>query len=326
MLQALTPAIYAALFAFAINIVLCPIVIPYLHKLKFGQFVRDDGPKTHLKKTGTPTMGGIMIIASLLLVSVFYLKNNNDGVVVCLMTVGYGIIGLTDDMRKIKNKRSLGLTALEKFSAQLVLAGLFIIYLYFGRGDTAITQIYLPFSKGLYVDMRLLYIPFILCVILGTVNGANFTDGLDGQASGVTVLICSFFVFVAWALHSPVMPLAGAAVGSLLGFLLFNSHPARVFMGDTGSLALGAFVASIAVLTKMPLFIIIVAFIYLMEVMSVIIQVTYFKLTGQRFFKMAPIHHSFELSGWSETKIVALFYIITAVLCLVGYLGAQYIA
>ena len=321
----LTPAVYAALGAFAVNIILCPILIPFLMKLKFGQYVRDDGPKEHLKKTGTPTMGGIVIIFSFALISAFFLRGNPDAIAVVAITVAFAIIGFIDDYIKVVKKRSLGLKAWPKLIMQLIATGFFVFYLY-SAGDSkmAISEIYVPFMDKT-IDLGLFYIPFVFVVIMGSVNGANFTDGLDGLASGVTVLVAAFFLFAAWALEHPAMPLAGAAVGSLLGFLLFNSYPARIIMGDTGSEALGGFVAAFAIILKMPLFIAIVAMIYLIEVLSVIIQVGYFKLTHKRFFKMAPIHHSFELSGWSETKVVALFYVVTAILCLIGYLGGRHI-
>ncbi|MDR1914103.1 MAG: phospho-N-acetylmuramoyl-pentapeptide-transferase [Clostridiales bacterium] len=319
----LTPAIYAALGAFSLNILLCPFIIPYLARLKFGQYVRSDGPEAHLKKAGTPTMGGIMIILSFVVVALFFVGPHADNVALVLVTMGFGMVGFLDDYIKVVMKRSLGLRAWQKMLGEILITTAFAVYLVWGRADTGQTEVYLPFWGSQTINMGYMYIPFLFLVMLGTVNGANFTDGLDGLASGVTVLITAFFLFAAWALGSPVLPLAGAAVGCLLGFLLFNSYPAKVFMGDTGSLALGGFVAAISLILKMPLFILIVALVYLIEVLSVIIQVGYYKLTRRRFFKMAPIHHSFELSGWSETKIVALFYIVTAILCLIGYLGGK---
>ncbi|MDR2649121.1 MAG: phospho-N-acetylmuramoyl-pentapeptide-transferase [Clostridiales bacterium] len=318
----LSPAVYAALSAFALNIIFCPIIIPRLTKLKFGQYVRADGPADHLKKAGTPTMGGLIIILSFVLISLFFLRPHSENIALVLVTLGFGLIGFIDDYIKVVQKRSLGLRAWQKLLGQIIVTSLFVAYLMLLRQSPRQTEIYVPFLS-VPVDLGVMYVPFLFVVMLGTVNGANFTDGLDGLASGVTVLITAFFLFVAWAVGSPVMPLAGAAAGSLLGFLLFNSYPARVFMGDTGSLALGGFVAAISILLRMPLFIAIVALVYLVEVISVIIQVGYFKMTRRRFFKMAPIHHSFELSGWSETKIVAMFYVVTAILCLIGYLGGK---
>ncbi|KSV58702.1 phospho-N-acetylmuramoyl-pentapeptide-transferase [Acetivibrio ethanolgignens] len=305
------------LIAFAVSVVLCPIFIPFLKKLKFGQFVRDDGPEAHLKKTGTPTMGGIIILSSILITSLIYIRGNKAILPVLFVTLGFGVIGFLDDYIKIVMKRSLGLRAWQKMLGQILITGIFAYYLLniidFG------TDIILPFTNGRTWDMGILFVPFLFIVLLGTVNGVNFTDGLDGLASSVTVLVATFFTVVAIGTGSGISPITCAVVGSLLGFLMYNVYPARVFMGDTGSLALGGFVAASAVMLKMPLFIVIVGLIYLAEVLSVMIQVTYFKLThGKRFFKMAPLHHHFELCGWPETKVVAVFDIITAILCLVG--------
>ncbi len=320
--EKMTAAVYSILIAFVFNVILCPVVIPLLRRLKFGQNVRDDGPETHLVKAGTPTMGGIMILLSLLLSSLFFIKGNSDGVIVLFMTLGYGIIGFIDDYIKVVKKRSLGLRAWQKIVLQLIVTGIFIYYIY-NYTDIG-TAVYVPFMKGFEIDLGVLFIPFVIFAVLGTVNAVNLTDGLDGLASGVTVLVTLFFMFAALKLSSGVLPIAGAAAGSLLGFLLFNSYPAKVFMGDTGSLALGGFLAAVAVLFKMPLFLIVVGIIYVLEAFSVILQVGYFKLThGKRIFKMAPLHHHFEKCGWNETKVVAVFYIITSIAVLVGFLAAD---
>jgi phospho-N-acetylmuramoyl-pentapeptide-transferase len=291
-------------------------VIPFLSRLKFGQFVRNDGPKSHLKKTGTPTMGGIAIIAGILITALFYINTNPDIIPIMFMTVAFGILGFLDDFIKVVMKRSLGLKAYQKIIGQLLISGIYIYYIYY---HTEIgTKIMLPFSNGNYIDLGTLFAPFMLVVILGTVNDTNLTDGLDGLASSVTILVATFFTVISIGTDSAISPITGAAAGSLLAFLLFNSHPARVFMGDTGSLALGGFVVSSAIGLKMPIFILIVGFIYLAECISVILQVGYFKLTRKRLFKMAPIHHHFELMGWNETKVVAVFGIVTTMLCLIG--------
>jgi len=314
-------AIYAALIAFLINLILSPILIPFLSRLKFGQYVRDDGPKSHLKKAGTPTMGGIIILISIILTSILFLKDNMDGLAVLFVTVGFGIVGFVDDFIKVVMKRSLGLRAYQKIIAQLIITGFFGYYL---LNSTNIgTKIIVPFSGGMVIDLGICFIPFLIFAMLGTVNAVNLTDGLDGLASSVTVLVATFFTIVSWGENSSILPIGAAVVGSLLGFLLFNSHPAKVFMGDTGSLALGGFVVSTAFILKMPLFIIIVGLIYVIEALSVMLQVGYFKMTRKRIFKMAPIHHHFELSGWTETKVVSVFCIITAVMCLFGLLGVQ---
>ena len=308
------------IIAFAISLVLSPILIPFLKKLKFGQFVRDDGPQSHLKKSGTPTMGGIIILLGIALTSVFYIGEYKDIIPVLFVTIGFGLVGFLDDYIKVVMKRSLGLRAWQKLLGQTVVTGVFAYYLL--EVMNLGTDIIIPFTDGATWDLGILYVPFIFIVLLGTVNGVNFTDGLDGLASGVTVLVATFFTVVAIGTGSSVFPVTGAVVGSLMGFLIYNVYPARVFMGDTGSLALGGFVAASACVLKMPLFILIIGMIYLVEVLSVMIQVTYFKMTGgKRIFKMAPIHHHFELCGWSETRVVAVFSIVTAILCLVALIA-----
>lgn len=309
------------ILSFLVSVVLCPIIIPFLRRLKFGQTVRDEGPESHLKKNGTPTMGGLVILASILITSLIYVKRYLDIIPVLFMTLGFGLIGFLDDYIKVVMKRSLGLTALQKMALQFIVTVVFIIY-YFKVAEMD-TGIMIPFMGGVSFTMPVwLYVVFVFIVVLGTVNGVNFTDGLDGLASGVTAIVATFFTIASLILNPAMTPITGAVVGALLGFLLFNTYPARVFMGDTGSLALGGFVASIALMLHMPLFIVIVGLIYLVEVISVILQVGYFKLThGKRIFKMAPIHHHFELSGYSETQVVAAFSVITALLCLVGVMA-----
>lgn len=310
-----------AVIAFGISVILCPIIIPFLRKLKFGQFVRDDGPQSHLKKAGTPTMGGLVILVSILLTSLIYIGRYHEILPVLFMTLGFGIIGFLDDYIKVVMKRSLGLKPLQKMLGQFIVTAVFVYY-YFNVAKMSASVI-IPFGGGQgFVMPDWLFVIFVFIVVLGTVNGVNFTDGLDGLASGVTAIVATFFTVAALALGPELTPITGAVVGSLLGFLLFNTYPARVFMGDTGSLALGGFVASVALMLHMPLFIVIVGLIYLVEVVSVIMQVGYFKLThGKRIFKMAPIHHHFELSGFSETQVVAAFSIITAILCLIGLMA-----
>lgn len=311
--------ILAVLISFAISVVLSPIFIPFLKKLKFGQFVRDEGPESHLKKAGTPTMGGLIILCSIVITSLFYVKDSKDMIPVLFATLGFGLIGFLDDYIKVVMKRSLGLKAWQKFSLQVVVTGVF--YLYIKNKCELGTDTIIPFY-GTVTMPNWMFVALLFIVVIGTVNGANFTDGLDGLASSVTVCIATFFTVIAIGTGSGIAPITCAVVGSLLGFLVYNVYPARVFMGDTGSLALGGFVAATAYMLKMPFFILIVAFIYLVEVLSVMIQVSYFKVThGKRIFKMAPIHHHFELCGWSETRVVAVFSIVTALLCLVAYLA-----
>ena len=316
--------ILAIIIAFAISALLCPIVIPFLHKLKFGQQVRDDGPQAHLKKQGTPTMGGLIILTSIIITSIFYIPRYPKIIPVLFVTVGFGIIGFLDDYIKIVMKRSEGLNPKQKLLGQIVITGIFGWYLM--TSGQVNTSMLIPFTGGFdngwYLDLGILFLPALFIIVLGTDNGVNFTDGLDGLCTSVTILVATFFTIVAIGENMGISPITGAVVGSLLCFLLVNVYPAKVFMSDTGSLALGGFVAASAYMMQMPIFIAIVGLIYLVEVLSVIIQVAYFKKTGgKRFFKMAPIHHHFELCGWSETRVVAVFSIITAILCLVAYLG-----
>ena len=309
------------LIAFAVSLILGPVVIPFLRKLKMKQTEREDGVKSHLKKAGTPTMGGIMILIAVIVTSLFYIKDYPNIIPVLFLTVAFGLIGFLDDYLKVVLKRSDGLMPMQKMALQILVTAVFAFYLV--KVAAIPLTMLVPFSDGYYWDIGWLAIPVLFFAVIGTVNGTNFTDGLDGLASSVTVLVATFFTVVAIGTKSGVEPITCAVVGALLGFLLFNVYPASVFMGDTGSLALGGFVAGTAYMLQMPLFIIIVGFIYLIEVASVMIQVTYFKKTGgKRIFKMAPIHHHFELCGWSETRVVAVFSIITAILCLVALMGA----
>ena len=307
------------IIAFAISALLGPVVIPFLRKLKVGQTERKE-LESHLKKNGTPTMGGIMILASIIITSLFYVKDYPKIIPILFMTVGFGVIGFLDDYLKVVLRRSDGLLAWQKMILQIIVTGVFAVYMVKYSG-VALTML-IPFSGGKYLDLGWLAIPVLFFAVVGTVNGTNFTDGLDGLASSVTIMVATFFSVVAIGTNAGIAPITCAVVGALLGFLLFNVYPASVFMGDTGSLALGGFVVSTAYMMQMPLFILIVGLIYLVEVLSVIIQVTYFKKTGgKRIFRMAPIHHHIELGGWSETRVVAVFSITTAILCLIALLA-----
>ena len=308
------------LISFAVSLILGPVVIPFLRKLKMKQTERVDGVQSHLKKAGTPTMGGIIILIAVVVTSLIYVKDYPKIIPVLFLTVAFGLIGFLDDYLKVVLKRSDGLLPMQKMALQIVVTAVFAFYLV-RVADIPLIML-VPFSGGYYLDLGWLAVPVLFFAVIGTVNGTNFTDGLDGLASSVTVLVATFFTVVAIGTRSGIEPVTCAVAGALLGFLLFNVYPASVFMGDTGSLALGGFVAGTAYMLQMPLFIIIVGFIYLAEVASVIIQVTYFKMThGKRIFKMAPIHHHFELCGWSETRVVAVFSIITALLCLIALMG-----
>lgn len=312
--------IAAVLLAFIICAVSGPIAIPMLRKLKCGQTVREDGPETHLKKTGTPTMGGILILFAVVVASLPYLGKYPETTPVLFLTLGFGLIGFLDDYIKVVCRRSLGLRAWQKLLGQIGVTGIFAYYLTHYTDISFAMRI--PFLQGRYMDFGKLSIPLLFFVVLGTVNGTNFTDGLDGLAGSVTAMVAVFFTVVSIGLNSGITPVTCAVVGALMGFLLFNVHPAEVFMGDTGSLALGGFVAACGYMLQMPLYIAIVGVVYLVEVASVIAQVCYFKVSGgKRLFRMAPLHHHFELCGWSETGIVALFTITTAVMCLAGLMG-----
>ena len=261
--------ILAIIIAFAISALLCPIIIPFLHKLKFGQQVRDDGPQSHLKKQGTPTMGGLIILSSIIITSLFYIPSYPKIIPVLFMTAGFGIIGFLDDYIKIILKRSEGLTPLQKLAGQIVITGIFAWYV-LNSGEVG-TDMLIPFTGGFedgkFLSLGILFVPALFFVTLGTDNGVNFTDGLDGLCTSVTILVATFLTIVAIGEDMGISPITGAVVGSLLGFLLFNVYPAKVFMGDTGSLALGGFVASAAYMMRLPLFIPIIGLIYLVEVL-----------------------------------------------------------
>ncbi len=303
--------------SFAISAAAGPVVIPVLRKMKVGQTVRDDGPQTHLKKNGTPTMGGLIFLLSVVVTSLFYVKDYPKIIPILFVTVGFGIVGFLDDYIKVVLRRSEGLTPGQKMAGQILVTAVFAWYMV-SYSDVGLEML-IPFSGGVYLNLGFLSVPLLFAAVIGTVNGTNFTDGLDGLASSVTIMVAVFFTVVAIGTGSGISPVTCAVTGGLLGFLLFNVYPASVFMGDTGSLALGGFVASTAYMLRLPLFILIVGLIYVVEVLSVMIQVTYFKAThGKRFFKMAPIHHHFEKCGWSETRVVAVFSIVTALCCLIA--------
>ena len=308
------------IISFVISVILAPVIIPFLRKLKASQTERTDGVQSHLSKAGTPTMGGLIFLIATTITSLFYVGRYPKIIPVLFLTLGFGLIGFLDDYLKVVLKRSDGLMPMQKMAGQLIVTGIFAFYLI--KFTDVDLSLLVPFSGGYHWDIGWVAVPLLFVAVIGTVNGVNFTDGLDGLASSVTIMVATFFTVVAVGTKSGIEPITCAVVGALMGFLLFNVFPARVFMGDTGSLALGGFVAGTAYMLQMPLFIIIVGLVYLVEVASVIIQVTYFKKTGgKRIFKMAPIHHHFELCGGSETRIVAVFSIITAILCMIALLG-----
>ena len=306
--------------AFAICTILAPFVIPALRRLKMSQTERTYGMETHLKKAGTPTMGGIMILISVVITSLIFLPRYPRIGPVLFLTAAFGVIGFLDDYLKVVKHNSDGLIAWQKLLLEFGVTAVFCFYL--TRLDGVSLLLRLPFSGGRMADIGPFAIPLLFIAVLGTVNAVNFTDGLDGLASSVTIIVAVFFAAASLFLEMGTEPLPAAVAGALMGFLLFNAYPAKVFMGDTGSLALGGFVAGMAYILQLPLFILIVGIIYFIEIISVMLQVSYFKLThGKRIFKMTPIHHHFEKCGWSETRIVAMFSVITALAALLGLLA-----
>ena len=306
--------------SFAFSVALAPVIIPFLRRLKIGQTERVQGVSTHLKKAGTPTMGGLIFLLSTTVTAVFYVKDYPRIVPVLFLTLGFGLIGFLDDYLKVVLKRSDGLYPRQKMFLQILITAVFAFYMIRFSGVSLAVK--LPFLTGKELSIGWMSVPLLFFVVLGTVNGVNFTDGLDGLASSVTIMVAVFFTMAAVGLGVEITPITCAVVGSLLGFLVFNVYPAKVFMGDTGSLALGGFVAGTAYMLQMPLFLPIVGFVYMAEILSVVMQVSYFRVThGRRIFKMAPIHHHFELCGWSETQVVAVFSILTAMTCLIALLG-----
>lgn len=317
----ITELTYTALFSFLIVVILGPIFIPMLTKFKFGQTVRDDGPKTHLAKNGTPTMGGILMIVAILITGLTRSKVGPDMVIGLICIFGFGLIGFIDDFIIIKKRRSLGLKPWQKIVMQLALALYVANYQY--AASASAPQLMVPFTD-IAINVGPLYVPIMTFVIVGTVNAVNLTDGLDGLASGITLIVSTFFMLLAsysGVANTEVAVLAAATIGACLGFLGFNAYPARIFMGDTGSMALGGAVVAFAILTNSVLLIPLVGGIYFAEAISVILQVGSFKLTGKRIFKMAPIHHHFEQCGWPETKVVFTFWIVTVVLAWIGIIA-----
>ncbi len=313
------------LLSFAVTVILGIIIVPILRKLKVGQIERDDGPESHLKKQGTPTMGGIIIMLGIVIVTItayIYYRNVDIELAKNLLpilglTIGFGVIGFIDDFKKLVLKNTKGLKPSLKMLGLLIISVAYIMYLI--KGLNIGTETYIPILKQ-YINIPIYaYIPFSILVILATTNAVNLTDGIDGLSSSVCTIIITCLTIIATTLGVKEVVIFGAIViGAVLGFLMFNIHPAKVFMGDTGSLFLGGVISGIALYLKMPLILILIALIPVIETVSVIIQVTYFKKTGKRVFKMAPIHHHLELSGWRENQVVMLFSIITLVVCVLG--------
>jgi len=306
--------------SFVITVILSLCIIPYLKKLKVGQVVREDGPESHLKKSGTPTMGGIMMLIAILVLLAIFAFKYPILILPIVLIAGFGIVGFIDDRKKLVEHSSDGISAKMKMILLFVFSAIFIV-LYLTVFDLG-TELIIPFMNIPFTLPLGVFVVFTLLVLLGTSNAVNLTDGLDGLCSGVVAIVMAFFTLVAVKNGDTAMVILGAAtVGANLGFLIFNMKPAKVFMGDTGSLALGAAIASIAIIMKMPIYLLIVALIPVVETLSVAMQVIYFKVTkGKRLFKMAPLHHHLEISGMKETGVVVLFWVITAVLAVVAYL------
>lgn len=301
--------------AFILAVIAGPLFIPLLRRLKFGQQIRTDGPQGHLKKAGTPTMGGVIIILALALAFLKFSDKTLEFAVLLIASLGFGLIGFLDDYIKIVFKRSLGLTARQKLIGQLVFSVIICVMLYQMGHSTVIS---LP-GTSLSLDLGWFYYPLVVIMLLGTTNAVNFTDGLDGLLSGTSAIAFGAFVVIAMRLSEPeAATFSAAMIGAVLGFLVFNAHPAKVFMGDTGSLGIGGGLAMVAILTKTELLLVLIGGVFVMEMLSVIIQVVSFKTRGKRIFKMSPIHHHFELSGWSEWRVVITFWLVGLLLAGLG--------
>ncbi|ABS40618.1 phospho-N-acetylmuramoyl-pentapeptide-transferase [Clostridium botulinum] len=312
--------IYAVLFSFLLSTITSLFLIPLFKKLNLGQSIKNGIPINHKKKAGTPTFGGIIFIFSSIITMLFMIKNYNKELLLVISSlIAFGLIGFIDDTLKKIHKKNEGLTSKGKMILLLFVSSIFAIYSYY---DPSIGSIIMfPFTKKLF-NLRILYIPFIIFYYVSTTNALNLTDGLDGLATSTTLLVVTFFIFLSFGMgHYTLSISCGCIAGALLGFLRYNCYPAKIIMGDTGSLALGGAIATIAMILKNPFIVIIVGGIYVIEALSSLIQIVSFKLFGKRIFKMAPIHHSFELHGWHETKIVSVFSIITTILCLIGFLS-----
>lgn len=308
--------------AFLITVLLSPIFIPFLRRLKFGQSIREEGPQSHLKKTGTPTMGGLIIVVGIIITSIIMVsKASANGIgyelwLLLLVLVGYGFLGFLDDFIKVAMKRNLGLTSKQKLFGQVVIA---LVFYFILQSQDFPTYIQLPGTE-IQWELGWIYALLIIVMLVGSSNAVNLTDGLDGLLAGTAAIAFGAFGILAWFgfASSEVTIFALAAVGALLGFLVFNAHPAKVFMGDTGSLALGGSIAAIAILTKLEIILVIIGGVFVMETLSVIIQVISFKTTGKRVFKMSPLHHHYELKGWSEWRVVTTFWLIGLVFAALG--------
>ncbi|WP_216625910.1 phospho-N-acetylmuramoyl-pentapeptide-transferase [Paenibacillus planticolens] len=292
-----------------------PLFIPILRRMKFGQQIREDGPQGHLKKQGTPTMGGVIILLALALATLRFADKNSNLLILLIASLGYGLVGFLDDYIKIIFKRSLGLTAKQKLFGQLLISAI-VCYLLVMKGHS--TDLYIPFVE-FHFNPGWLYFPLMAILMLGASNAVNFTDGLDGLLAGSSAIAFGAYTVIAMNNTQPEAAIFSAAmVGAVLGFLVFNAHPAKVFMGDTGSLGIGGGLVAVAILTKAELLLAVIGGVFLIEILSVVIQVVSFKTRGKRVFKMSPIHHHFELVGWSEWRVVITFWVVGLVLAVLG--------
>ncbi len=316
------------LLSFVASVVISTVVIPMLRKLKVGQSEREDGPESHLDKKGTPTMGGIIMIITTLIISAFLFIDYSASepeiatrlLPMIFVTLGFGIVGFVDDFKKVVLHNTDGLSPKAKMAGLFLISLAYVAMLVFVFKNGC--DIYIPFIDKYLTLPIWIYIPFAICVILGTTNAVNLTDGIDGLSTSVTTIILTALTVISIIWNVKETTIFGCIViGSSLGFLVFNLHPAHVFMGDTGSLLLGGAIASIALYLKLPLLLLIIAIVPVLETLSVIIQVTYYKKTKKRFFKMAPLHHHFELSGWNENKVVSIFSLVTLVASIIGVLA-----
>ncbi|WP_078554847.1 phospho-N-acetylmuramoyl-pentapeptide-transferase [Bacillus alkalicellulosilyticus] len=311
--------LFTLLASFLVAVLLSPVLIPFLRRLKFGQSIREEGPKSHQKKSGTPTMGGLMILLSIVISTIIivtkFLSFSPELIILLFVTIGYGLIGFLDDFIKVVKKHNLGLNSKQKLLGQLVIAIIFYISLH-QLGFS--TELSIP-ATNLSIDIGWLYFPLIIVMLVGASNAVNLTDGLDGLLAGTGAIAFGAFAILAW--YADMVDIAifcAAVVGAVLGFLVFNAHPAKVFMGDTGSLALGGAIAAVAILTKMEILLVIIGGVFVIETLSVIIQVISFKTRGKRIFKMSPLHHHYELSGWSEWRVVVTFWLVGMLFAVLG--------
>jgi phospho-N-acetylmuramoyl-pentapeptide-transferase len=314
-------SLWALVLAIFVSLLMGPFVIPFLSRLKVGQSIREDGPQRHLSKSGTPTMGGIIIITAVMIASFMMAGASAEVLSVVLVMISFGGIGFWDDYIKVVLKRSLGLRAREKLGLQLAVAGFFalLLMLYFDRG----TELIVPFT-GSNIELGYWYVPLLIIVLIATANAVNLTDGLDGLASGVTFFVAVAFAFLClMTAHYELVIFCAALAGACIGFLVFNRFPARIFMGDTGSMALGGAVAALAAICRMELVLVIIGGVYVIETLSVILQVLSYQTSGKRIFLMAPLHHHFELKGWSESRVVILFYLLSLLFVIIGLLSVK---